>query len=524
MGTMKMLKYQRRVGVLESMANPKVSMPDSSQTRTVEKFMKRNWNPVPIPHKTLADAKGQDLDYVIVAHSHLVHSDWTNLYTMLSSLSPFRLKHILLKVQNDHVLSLEFFNWVEIHKPNMLTLDINSIVLHILTKNKKFRSAEFIFRKMLESNSLDFPEKLFDSLLYSYRMCDSSPRIFDSLFKTYAHLRKCRNATDTFCSMKQYGILPTAESCNAYISSLMSLNRPDIAFKFYKEMRRSMVSPNAYTLNMIINALCKLGKLGEAVDLFENMGLTRTVSSYNTLICGHCKQGLFSTAMKLKYGMEKNGLNPSNVTYNTLIHWLCKAGKMNEANKLLSEMKAMKAVGVSPNIITYNTLINGYSLIGDNEKGCQLFMEMSRSGIKADILTYNALILGLCKDGKTRKAAYMVRELDDRKLTPNSSTFSALITGQCVRNNSERAFLLYKSMIKSGCHPNECTFNTLISSFCKNDDFDGAFQVLREMLDRSMVPDQLILLEIQTGLSRNRNENMLVEFRKEMEVRHIKLT
>ena len=48
------------------------------------------------------------------------------------------------------------------------------------------------------SVSLELPAKLFDAILFSYRICDSSPRVFDLLFKTYAHAKKFRNATDAF--------------------------------------------------------------------------------------------------------------------------------------------------------------------------------------------------------------------------------------------------------------------------------------------------------------------------------------
>ncbi|MCD9641924.1 hypothetical protein HAX54_028409 [Datura stramonium] len=117
-------------------------------------------------------------------------------------------------------------------------------------------------------------------------MCDSSPRVFDSLFKCYAHLKKCRNATDTFCSMKQYGFVPTVESCNAFMSSLLSLDRIDIALAFYKEMLRSRISPNVYTFNMVGNS-----EMGSR--LFEEMannGLKADILTYNALILGLCKR------------------------------------------------------------------------------------------------------------------------------------------------------------------------------------------------------------------------------------------
>ncbi|KAL6987020.1 hypothetical protein U1Q18_012779 [Sarracenia purpurea var. burkii] len=273
------------------------------------KLQGRNWNPIPLPHKTILEPRGQDLDYVNVAHSHLVHSDWAKLDRLASGLTPFRAKHILLKVQEDYVLSLEFFNWVEVQKPGFHTLAVHSIILHNLTKNCKFKSAESILMKILQPSSIDLPSKLFEAILNSFRLSNSLPRVFDSLFKTYAHMNKFRNATETFCRMKDYGFLPTVESCNAYLSSLISMNRADIALAIYKEMQQSRISLNIYTVNMFIGALCKLGKLEKAVEEFgelEGKGCPPTVASYNTLITGHCNQGLLSTTMKLKNLMENN--------------------------------------------------------------------------------------------------------------------------------------------------------------------------------------------------------------------------
>ncbi|KAG6410492.1 hypothetical protein SASPL_128553 [Salvia splendens] len=371
-------------------------------------------NPILLPHRTMPPAKGQDSDFINVAHSHLIRSEWDKLNKISSGLSPFRIKHILLKAHKDYVISLEFFNWVELKNSKLNTLDVISILLHILTKNRKFKSAESIMRRTIEMGYLG--------------MCESSLRVFDALFKTHAHMKKFRNASDCFNWMKEYGFYPTVESCNAYLSALCSLGRSDIFLSFYREMRRCRISPNVYTVNMVTGAYCKADRLDLGVELFkdmEGMGLAPSVVSYNTLINGCCGTGLWSSAVKLKSAMEKDGVRPNDATYNTLMYALCKEAKMHEANKLLSEMRS---TDVAPTTVTYNTLINGYSEAGNSEMGMRLFEEMSVAGVDADILTYNAVILGLCKQGKTKKAAYMVKELDRKKLVPNSSTFAALIS------------------------------------------------------------------------------------------------
>ncbi|XP_021887108.1 LOW QUALITY PROTEIN: pentatricopeptide repeat-containing protein At4g26680, mitochondrial-like [Carica papaya] len=481
----------------------------------------RNWKPIPVPHRKMPEPKGQDLDFVNVAHSHLIHSDWDKLSELSAYLTPSRVNHILVKIQKDHVLSLEFFNWVKTQNPSFQSLETLSIMLHILTKNRKFKSAESILRITFVTGQLDLPAKLLDAILYSYRLCDSSPRVFDSLFKFYAHKKKFRHATDTFSQMKIFGFLPTVESCNAYISSLLDLHRVDIALLFYREMKRCRISPNVYTLNMVMDAYCKSGKLDKALEVFgdmERLGFSPTVPSYNTLIAGHCNKGLLGLAMKLKNSMGNNGLQPNVVTYNTLIHGFCKEGKLNEASKVFSEMKA---INVSPNTITYNTLINGFSQVGYCEMASRLYDEMASNGVKADILTYNALILGLCREGKTKKAAYLVRELDKENLVPNASTFSALISGQCVRKNPDRAFQLYKSMTRSGCYPNDHILNMMVSAFCKNEDFVGAVEVLGEILDRSITPDSVILSELYNGLKQSGKDQLAMKLHREMEAKHL---
>ncbi|XP_022985795.1 pentatricopeptide repeat-containing protein At4g26680, mitochondrial [Cucurbita maxima] len=514
---MRVLRFRRFSTLLSSVARTSASVnPNLDVT-----LRNRKWNPIPIPHRSIPEPRGQDLDFVNVVHSHLIHSDWTKLDCLSSGLTAFRVKHILLKSRKDYVLSLEFFNWVTTQNPSSHTLETHCIILHILAKHRKFKSAESILRSIIDSCSIEFPSKLFESLLYSYRVCDSSPHVFDLLFKTFAHLKKYRNASDTFCKMKDYGFLPTVESCNAFLSSLINFNRGDIASTFYREMRRCRISPNSYTLNLVICASCKLGRLDKANEVFEEMktmGFSPNVASYNTLIAGNCNKGLLSSAMKLRSTMERNGVLPDVVTFNTLINGFCKDGKLQEASKLFGEMKAMS---LSPTTITYNTLINGYSKMGNTDMGNRLFEEMSRFQVKPDILTYNALILGLCKEGKTKNAAFLVRELDRKKLVPNASTFSALICGQCVRKNSERAFQIYNTMMKSGFSPCDQTFRMLLTTFLDNEDYDGAVQLLKDMVKRHRAPDLDNLCELCVGLGRCGNGKIAIMLCSELEAQHL---
>ena len=77
----------------------------------------RNWTPIPIPHRTIHEPSGQDLDFIYVAHSHLIHSDWAKLSSLWTGLTTLWVKHI---VKDSGPCSLPWvFNWVGIQNPIM---------------------------------------------------------------------------------------------------------------------------------------------------------------------------------------------------------------------------------------------------------------------------------------------------------------------------------------------------------------------------------------------------------------------
>ncbi|KAF9669626.1 hypothetical protein SADUNF_Sadunf14G0126900 [Salix dunnii] len=446
----------------------KASMTTCLHLRRFSTFNRNNT----IPHRTIPEPKGQDLDFVNVVHSHLIHSDWDKLNKLSAHFTPFRVNHILLKIQKDHVLSLEFFNSLKTLNPISLTLETHSIILHVLTKKSKFKSAQSILRTLLASRSIDLPGKLFDTLLFSYRMCDSSPRVFDSLFKTYALMNKFRNATDVFSRMKGYGFLPTVESCNAYLSSLLDFHRVDIALTFYREMRRCRISPNSYTFNLVLSAFCKSGKLEKAVEVLremESVGITPNVVSYNTLIAGHCNKGLLSIATKLKNlkgknEMLRNGVKTDILTYNALILGLCKEGKTKKAAFLVKELDKENLV---PNASTFSALISGQCARKNSDRAFQLYKSMVRSGCHPNEQTFKMLISAFIENEDFEGAFNVLMDMFARSMASDSNTLLEICDGLCQCGKENLAMKLCHEMEARRLIPEEVNvlFGLLTMSF-----------------------------------------------------------
>ncbi|XP_055829669.1 pentatricopeptide repeat-containing protein At1g62670, mitochondrial-like [Solanum dulcamara] len=110
--------------------------------------------------------------------------------------------------------------------------------------------------------------------------------------------------------------------------------------------------------NVVINGLCKNGKLNEAHAVFEKLsftGMLPIVRTYTVMINGFCLEGLFDEAKYILRKMEVRGCSPNNVTYSIIVQEFLRCNKISE---MASFMKEMAGRGFSFDATTTELLIN----------------------------------------------------------------------------------------------------------------------------------------------------------------------
>ncbi|CAA7039195.1 unnamed protein product [Microthlaspi erraticum] len=78
-----------------------------------------------------------------------------------------------------------------------------------------------------------------------------------------------------------------------------------------------------------------------ALDLLRKMEerkIKLDAAKYNIIIDGLCKDGKLDDAINLFNEMEMKGIKANVITYNTLIGGLCKDGRWNDGAELLRDM------------------------------------------------------------------------------------------------------------------------------------------------------------------------------------------
>ncbi|KAJ6300732.1 hypothetical protein OIU76_021515 [Salix suchowensis] len=86
-------------------------------------------------------------------------------------------------------------------------------------------------------------------------------------------------------------------------------------------MQNKYLNPDLVIYSILIDAMCKSGKLEDARELFLKLhvkGLLLDVRSWTSIISGLCREGLLDEAYKALRQMERDGCPPDDCTYNVL--------------------------------------------------------------------------------------------------------------------------------------------------------------------------------------------------------------
>ncbi|CAH2038058.1 unnamed protein product [Thlaspi arvense] len=329
--------------------------------------------------------------------------------------------------------------------------------------------------------------ELFQSMIWSRPV----PTVieFNRLFSGVAKTKQYDLVLGLCKQMELQGVACGLYTLNIIINCLCRRRKLGFAFSVVGKILKLGFEPSVITFSTLINGLCLEGRVAEAVELVDRMvemELSPNLITLSTLINGLCLKGKVSEAMDLIDRMVENDYQPNEVTYGPVLHRMCKSGKTSMALGLLREMEGRK---MKLGATSYNIIIDGFCKDGNNDDALNLFIEMETKGIKADVISYTTLIGGLCSVGRWNDGARLFSDMITRQITPNVVTFSALIDVFVKEGKLAEAKEYFNEMITNGVAPNTITYNSLIDGFCKENRIDEANQMLELMVSNGCDPN-----------------------------------
>ncbi|KAJ1688438.1 hypothetical protein LUZ63_019828 [Rhynchospora breviuscula] len=394
-------------------------------------------------------------------------------------------------------------------------------LVHSLIRDRQISNAQSLILRMIRRSSVSRSE-IVTSLIAT---ADSSSNYaFDLLIRTYVQARKLREATQVFRLLKSENIRVSVNACNSLLSGLVRLGWFELVWEVYGEVVQLGLDLNSYSLNIMVNALCKDGRLhqidGFLVDM-EKKGILPDNVTYNTLVNAYCRNLQLDKGLELLALTKQNGLKPDLAAYNSLMNGFCKNKDIGRAEMLFDEIRELR---LSPNTSTFNILMGFYCTIGDSDRAIKLYKEifqyglvpdmvsfsnlinffakrgdmkrtliyykeMKRVGLAPDIVIYTMIIRGFCKVGAVNKAIEMRHEMTMHGIAPDIVTYNTILNGFCRRRMLTDARHMFDEMVERGVSPDFCSFTTLIHGFCQVGRVDEALNLFDRMLQLFIKPD-----------------------------------
>ncbi|KAJ3696223.1 hypothetical protein LUZ60_001600 [Juncus effusus] len=378
---------------------------------------------------------------------HLFLYSLVNFPSLPSSSLSVSLSLTLHSLSRAHHLhsSVQLLSYLSLSHPTLLSPRVLSILLsspelNFVSSLDLFARAEKIWARA----GLKFGPEEFTALLRSFCL---SGRVAEA---RAAYLR--------LHSKFQFSPLPI----NTLLLGFKESGNIDALDTFYHELVLRGFEPNSVTYCIRIDAYCKKGRFGDALQLFDEMckreNCEITAKIVTTLIHGAGIVKNPIAARNLFDEMSQRGLNLDRGAYNALMAAYVRSKDMRSAMSVMQEMENQN-LGLDD--VSYNTLFCGLKRCNNLEGIWKLYKKMVGTEFLPRTRTVIILMKTFCENQRPDLGLEMWDYLVSKGCLPHKHALDLLVTGLCCRGAVSEAYRCVKQVLDSGRVPSERAFRVL---------------------------------------------------------------
>lgn len=201
-------------------------------------------------------------------------------------------------------------------------------------------------------------------------------------------------------------------------------------------------SDQVYSNNRRINSLIKSGDLNHALKVFDEM-LVYDVVTYNMLISGHGRFGLWKQAFHLYMEMVSQGVRESASTFSSALGICTDAGLYREGVQVHCRVVSL---GFSLNLFVGSSLVDLYLHMGLDSVAVKLFDDLPQR----NLAMWNMLLRGFCELGRSDELFGMYYRMKLEGVDPNGLTYCYLIRACSNEKLLDEGKQLHGHVVKDG--------------------------------------------------------------------------
>jgi len=222
--------------------------------------------------------------------------------------------------------------------------------------------------------------------------------MYGSILKGFCHQGRFDEVWSIYEEMRTETVKLSSSTFNALLDACARSKDLKRVQPLLEEMHKQGLTASKITYSTVLKCYCSENRMTQAFKLFEEMQTSTTLQpdevSYNILLDGCARYGLFDKGVAIIDSMRAAGVNPSNFTLSVVAKLCIRSNRCMKAFAFVSSLS--EEFGITLNVHVYNNLIQASVQQNDLNAALETLATMLAAKVSPDVRTYT-LLLDRCK-------------------------------------------------------------------------------------------------------------------------------
>ncbi|KAF8392636.1 hypothetical protein HHK36_022985 [Tetracentron sinense] len=244
---------------------------------------------------------------------------------------------------------------------------------------------------------------------------------------------------------------------------------------------------DVFVSNALINMYSKLGSLGHAQQVFDQM-MVRDLVSWNSMVAAYEQNDDPITALGFFSKMKLNGFQPDVLTLVSLASIVAQSKGCRNGRSIHGFI--MSRGWLMEDIFIGNAIVDMYAKLGSIDSAHKVFEGMP---VK-DVISWNTLITGYAQNGLASEALEIYCLMGQCKgITPDQGTLVSILPAYSHVGALQQGMKIHGRALKTGLHMDIFVGTCLIDMYAKCGRLDDAMSLFDQVPRQSSVPWNAII-------------------------------
>lgn len=312
---------------------------------------------------------------------------------------------------------------------------------------KNFSLSSKLVRLYASCGLLDEAHLLFDEMPQRHRARSAFP--WNSLIAGYADLGLYEDAIALYHQMEEDGVEPDQFTFPRVLKACAGLRSIALGEAAHRHAVRAGFESDPFVLNALVDMYAKCGDIDKACRIFAKI-THRDAVTWNSMLTGFARHGLFSEALEVFRGMLSSSDEPDPVAVSTIlagapslrlgaeIHgWVLRrglAGELSVGNALIGMYGghnlpggARKVFASMPekDVVSWNAMIRAHRR---DERALSIFRQMEDAGVEPDRVTFVSLLAACANMGLVEEGRELFAAMEERyRMEPGIEHYGCMV-------------------------------------------------------------------------------------------------